>query len=237
MTGNVGCEDEKFVTSNGEKIYVPSCIICLSKVCRRQKRERRQDMGSRLSVLKYYLYYKYRPAFSDRKALERWQKKKLKKHLAYVASHCALYRGKTNWQDYPVIEKSDMMENFDRLNTVGIGRKEAEAFAVEGERSRNFAPKLKGITVGLSSGTSGSRGIFLVSDEEKDRWAGYILAKFLPGSIFGTYSIAFFMRADSNLYEAVSSRNIMFHFFDIYRDMEEHRAKLENLKQIGRAHV
>ncbi len=230
MTGNVGCEDEKFVTSNGEKIYVPSCIICLSKVCRRQKRERRQDMGSRLSVLKYYLYYKYRPAFSDRKALERWQKKKLKKHLAYVASHCALYRGKTNWQDYPVIEKSDMMENFDRLNTVGIGRKEAEAFAVEGERSRNFAPKLKGVTVGLSSGTSGSRGIFLVSDEEKDRWAGYILAKFLPGSIFGTYSIAFFMRADSNLYEAVSSRNIMFHFFDIYRDMEEHRAKLENLK-------
>lgn len=187
-------------------------------------------MGSRLNVLKYYLYYKYRPAFPNRKALERWQRKKLKKHLAYVAAHSALYREKRNWQEYPVIEKADMMENFDRLNTVGIGRKEAEAFAVEGERSRNFAPKLKGVTVGLSSGTSGSRGIFLVSDEEKDRWAGYILAKFLPGSIFGTCSIAFFMRADSNLYEAVSSRNIMFHFFDIYRDMEEHRARLEAVR-------
>ena len=38
------------------------------------------------------------------------------------------------------------------------------------------------------------------------------------------------MRADSNLYQAVSSRNIRFHFFDIYRDMEEHKERLERTK-------
>lgn len=187
-------------------------------------------MADRLKVLLYYLYYKYRRPFSDRQALEKWQEKKLKKHLKYVAEHSELYRGKREPEDYPVIDKAFMMEHFDALNTVGIGREEAETFAVRAERERDFAPKLKGVTVGLSSGTSGRRGIFLVSDGEKNRWAGYILARFLPGSILDSLDIAFFMRADSNLYQAVSSRNIRFHFFDIYRDMEKHKERLEKTK-------
>lgn len=187
-------------------------------------------MADRLKVLLYYLYYKYRRPFSDRQALEKWQKKKLRKHLKYVAEYSELYRGKREPEDYSVIDKTFMVEHFDTLNTVGIRREEAEAFAIRAERERDFAPKLKGVTVGLSSGTSGRRGIFLVSDREKNRWAGYILARFLPGSILDSLDIAFFMRADSNLYQAVSSRNIRFHFFDIYRDMEEHKEKLERTK-------
>ncbi len=187
-------------------------------------------MNDRLEVLKYYLYYKYRRLPRDRRRLERWQERKLKKHLRCVASRSELYLGKETLEACPAADKAFMMEHFDRLNTVGLGRQEAEAFAIRAERERDFAPKLRGVTVGLSSGTSGRRGIFLVSDREKNRWAGYILAKFLPGSILGNYDIAFFLRADSNLYQAVSSRNIRFHFFDIYRDFEEHRKRLEALK-------
>lgn len=184
-------------------------------------------MDDQLSVLKFYLYYKYRRPFRDRRALEDWQRKRLERHLKYVSRYSGLYHGMDGLESYPIIDKTFMMEHFDELNTVGIGREEAMEFAVRAERERDFAPKLKGTTVGLSSGTSGSRGIFLVSDREKNRWAGYILAKFLPGTILEAYSIAFFMRADSNLYEAVSSKNIQFHFFDIYRDMEDHRQSLE----------
>lgn len=187
-------------------------------------------MADRLSVLKYYLYYKYKKRFSDRSALERWQVEKIRKHLEYVGEHSRLYKGMKKLSSYPVIDKKFMMEHFDELNTVGIGREEALEFAVLAERQRNFSPKLKGVTVGLSSGTSGKQGIFLVSDDEKNRWAGYILARFLPGSLFETYSIAFFMRADSNLYQAVKSKNIQFHFFDIYKDMEEHRKRLEEIR-------
>lgn len=189
-------------------------------------------MADRLKVLMYYLYYKFRRPFADRQALEKWQERKLRTHLKYVAEHSRLYQGKTKPEDYPIIDKAFMMEHFDALNTVGIGREEAETFAVRAERERDFAPKLKGVTVGLSSGTSGRRGIFLVSDGEKNRWAGYILAKFLPGSILDSLDIAFFMRADSNLYQAVSSKNIRFHFFDIYRDMAEHKARLEETKPV-----
>ena len=191
-------------------------------------------MFEQLEVLKFYLYYRYflpkNRCFRNRKALRRRQKRRLRRHLRYVAEHSPLYRGMKKFSSYPVIDKAFMMEHFHRLNTVGISREEAEAFAVRAERERDFAPKLKGVTVGLSSGTSGHRGIFLVSDREKVRWAGYVLAKFLPGSILDSMDIAFFMRADSNLYQAVNSRRIRFHFFDIYRDMEEHVRRLEALK-------
>ena len=109
-----------------------------------------------------------------------------------MGEHSRLYKGMKKLSSYPVIDKKFMMEHFDELNTVGIGREEALEFAVLAERQRNFSPKLKGVTVGLSSGTSGKQGIFLVSDDEKNRWAGYILARFLPGSLFETYSHSIF---------------------------------------------
>ena len=90
-------------------------------------------MADTLSVLKYYLYYKYKKRFSDRSALERWQVQKIRKHLEYVGEHSRLYKGMKKLSSYPVIDKKFMMEHFDELNTVGIGREEAldtlESFA------------------------------------------------------------------------------------------------------------
>lgn len=78
-------------------------------------------MADRLSVLKYYLYYKYKKRFSDRSALERWQVEKIRKHLEYVGDHSRLYKGMKKLSSYPVIDKKFMMEHFDELNT-GIYR-------------------------------------------------------------------------------------------------------------------
>ena len=187
-------------------------------------------MSEQLCILRYYIYYKYWLRFSNRVKLEQWQQKKLKQHFRFVAKNSVLYKGKRYIENYPKIDKDFMMKNFDKLNTVDISRKEAEQFAVKAERERNFVPKLRGITIGLSSGTSGKRGIFLVSEAERMRWAGYILAKFLPGSILNSYSIAFFMRADSNLYQSLGSKRIQFYFFDIYQDMEMHKRRMEDIK-------
>lgn len=186
-------------------------------------------MSEQINVLKYYLYYKYFLRMSSRKGLESRQKRRIKKHLQYVAQYSQIYKGKHQLKDYPISDKEFMMRHFQELNTVGIRREEAEQFAVKAERERDFVPKLHGVTVGLSSGTSGRRGIFLVSDEERVRWAGYILAKFLPGPIWEKCSIGFFMRADSNLYQSVGSKQIQFHFFDIYEDMSKHRERLEKI--------
>lgn len=185
-------------------------------------------MSNKLRVLKYYLKYKNRK-FGTVEKLEKFQSKKIKKQLEFVTQYSDFYKdykGKS-LEEFPIIDKKIMMDNFNRINTVGIDRDEAMDFAIGSERTREFSDRLHNITVGLSSGTSHSRGIFLVENSEKDKWAGYVLAKFLPKGILAKCKIAFFMRANSNLYESVGSKNIQFEFFDIYADVNHNLKKLQ----------
>lgn len=184
-------------------------------------------MSQKINILRVYLKYKNKK-FSSKEKLVAYQKQKIAKQLKFVTTKSQFYKpyaGK-ELKDFPIIDKKIMMENFNILNTVNIDRDEALEFAISSEKSRSFSPTLKHITVGLSSGTSDTRGVFLVADSEKTTWAGYILSKVLYGSILDTYNVAFFMRANSNLYESVGSRNINFVFYDIYKPMEENRKKL-----------
>lgn len=186
---------------------------------------------SKLHILKHYLHYKNKK-YKTRQELEQYQEKKIIEHLKFITHHSKYYADYKNkkLEDFPVINKKLMMDNFDQMNTVGINKNEALAFAIDSEKKREFQGKLKNITIGLSSGTSDTRGVFLVSDKEKNQWAGYILAKVLDQSILKKQKIAFFMRANSNLYEAVKSKTIKFSFFDIYRPIEENIEKLKAYK-------
>lgn len=149
-------------------------------------------MNNRLRILKEYLYYKHLD-FKNRNALSRYQEKKIQKQLNFLAKHSSFYK---NYQgkplsEYPLMDKANMMKHFNHLNTVSVDREEALSFAIEAERTREFTPKLGSITVGLSSGTSDMRGVFLISDQEQSQWVGYILAKVLYGSILDSYKVAF----------------------------------------------
>ncbi len=126
--------------------------------------------------------------------------------------------------------KQEMMENFDRLNTRGISREQALSVAVEAERSRDFSPTIAGVTVGLSSGTSGSRGIFMASPWEQWMYAGTALAKILPGFWRRKNRVAFFLRANNNLYTAVRSRVLQFEYFDLLRATPEHVGRLNEVQ-------
>jgi len=123
------------------------------------------------------------------------------------------------------------MANFDTINTIGARHNEALALAEQAERDRDFAPTLpKGVAVGLSTGTSGKRGLFLVSPAERRRWAGVMIAKLLPVRPLSARRVAFFLRANSRLYQsAQQSRRIAFHFFDMLEPLETALPQLEAL--------
>lgn len=134
------------------------------------------------------------------------------------------------WGRLPIIDKKTMMAHFDTLNTAGITKEQAFEVAFKAERTRNFSPTIHNITIGLSSGTSGNRGIFLVSEEERYLWAGSVLAKVLPSSILKKQIIAFFLRANSNLYETTKNKRISFHFFDLLDRFETHIKRLNEIQ-------
>ncbi|MNX77363.1 Phenylacetate-coenzyme A ligase [compost metagenome] len=190
----------------------------------------------KLKILAHYLRRKHGYRFESREALERWQEQQVRQHVAWVRASSPFYRERWDglpdaaWRDFASIDKAAMMANFDALNTVGLSKEEGFRLALEAERSREFSPTWKGITIGLSSGTSGHRGLFLVSPEERTAWAGTILAKVLPGSILSKQRIAFFLRANSNLYTTVGSKRMRFEFFDLLEALEAHLSRLDALQ-------
>jgi putative adenylate-forming enzyme len=167
--------------------------------------------------------------------LER-QRRRLEKFRRQILPRSPFYRplaGKP-FEELPIVSKASMLENFQAMNTRGIALDAALAVALEAERSRDFAPLIDGLTVGLSSGTSGRRGVFLVSPRERARWAGLLLGRMLGEEPLrqiakpwaNKLEIAFFLRANSNLYETLESRRLDFSFYDLTRPFAELAAKL-----------
>jgi len=171
--------------------------------------------------------------FSSRRKLEKYRQKKLKHILQYMQKHSPFYKKMSAISDlsaWPHMDKAKMMAAFDALNTANIPLAQAQEVALKAEATRDFTPKIGKYGVGLSSGTSGIRGVFLISPLEQAQWSGTILAKMLPKSILCKQKIAFFLRADNNLYESVKSRIIQFKFFDLKKPFEELLNILESYK-------
>jgi putative adenylate-forming enzyme len=115
---------------------------------------------------------------------------------------------------FPVLDKTMFMALFDSINTQKIRKKEAFSLAQKAEESRDFAATIRGISIGLSSGTSGNKGMFLTSRIEQEKWVGAVLDRVI-GLSLRKRKVAFFLRANNNLYEAVTSKLIQFNFYDI----------------------
>jgi len=160
-------------------------------------------------------------------ALERFQDDRARKIVAFARRHSAYYARRLapfrddQWRDVPPIGKPEMMANFSDFNTAGVGLDEAMATALQAEASRDFMPTVRGLTVGLSSGTSGHRGLFLVHRREQAAWAGLMLGRALPNLRLKGYRVALFLRSNSNLYERLGSRWISFRYFDLMTPLEE----------------
>lgn len=191
-------------------------------------------MFYKLLTFYYYLRAKYFLRFTSRKQLEHYQKKKLRHILHRMKKQSPFYRELSvkceDLSSWPLMNKQKMMSNFDTLNTAKIPLNQALEVAQKAETTRDFTPKIGKYSVGLSSGTSGIRGVFLISPLEQAQWSGTILAKVLPKSIFCKQKIAFFLRADNNLYESVKSKIIQFKFFDLKNPFEQHIIALQNYK-------
>jgi putative adenylate-forming enzyme len=178
-----------------------------------------------LEVLKHFLAAKKRwYNLRDTEKLQAHQDANAKMLIRYVAEHSSFYRNHwqgydlNDWQRLPVVNKQLMMTYFDTFNTVGIKREAALTFARQAETSsENLNSKL---TFGLSSGTSGQRGLFVVSEQERSMWAGVMLARVLHQ--FKAERVALFLRTNSNLYEAIGrGKWLRFRYFNLTTPLDE----------------
>lgn len=180
-------------------------------------------MTGRAAVLAAYLRSRRR-RFADRDALEAWQAARLRRVLDRAPTRYPYYRGLAPQRltDLPVIDKSEVVAHFEALNDRGLDLARCLAVARAAEAGRDFTATLGGVSIGLSSGTSGRQSVFLTSPSERARWAGEILAKVLPGGLRAGARIALVLRAGGPLYESVGSGRIAFRFFDLALPTTQH---------------
>jgi len=173
-----------------------------------------------------------RLSFPDRAALEHWQARQLRRFARRVMAKSPFYAPYQSLplSAWPVCDKALMMADFDRMNTAGLSVDALLACALKSERERDFAPKVGRFSVGLSSGTSGRRGVFVVSPQEQRIWAGGMLAKMLPRGLLSGERVALFLRADNHLYHSVNTRWLSLEFFDLFAAFEHH---LQTLPQFS----
>lgn len=186
--------------------------------------------------LRAFVRHRWGFRFKTRAALLDFQQRQIRRFLR-IARQARFYHSRqaVPLDELPIVDKSTMLAAFADFNTAGISLESARAVALAAESNRDFKATLpRGVTVGTSSGTSGRPNLFLVTAHERSRWAGAILGRMLSPQSFARVinplvrplRIAFFLRANSNLYTSLDGWRIRFRFFDLMHPVDAHLAAL-----------
>lgn len=157
-----------------------------------------------------------------RDAVLRWQARRLERFLRTAAPHAPAFAGLKGrpLSDFPVMDKSILMGAFEAYNCAGITAASAwDAFAGNGRIGRH--------TIGASTGTSGNRGLYLISETERYLWLGTLLAKALPDILQQRYRVAVMLPSASRLYDAANETGrLALKFFDLRDGVEPQMEQL-----------
>ncbi|MFK4824908.1 F390 synthetase-related protein [Paenochrobactrum sp. BZR 588] len=184
-----------------------------------------------MNSLGVFLRARYGKGFSARADIEEHQKKAFLHLRKNIMPRSPFYKSFADkpLSDWPLMNKVLMMQHFSDINTAVITKDEALRIALACEEKRDFAPMIGKIAVGLSTGTSGQRGLFASNKRERALWAALMLGRFSP-SFLRSQRVSFFLRANNMLYERLGNILISFEFYDLLRTFEEHLRRLTDQK-------
>ncbi|WP_296740577.1 F390 synthetase-related protein [Mesorhizobium sp.] len=158
----------------------------------------------------------------SRAEFERWQAAALRRFIDRDLPSAAFYgKAPASLADLPITDKALLMSRFEDFNIHGLTAGEGWAALA---RDGRVGP----LTVGASTGTSGNRGLFVISEAEKYRWLGTILAKAAPDLLWRGMRVAVILPQNTGLYDSArKSRLVRLAFFDLTLGPERWRETLE----------
>jgi len=122
----------------------------------------------------FYILSKYRFRFWSEKNIKKYQEKKIKEIARYAVEHSKFFKEYynkydiNNYSSLPMVNKRIMMDNLTEYNTLGLNKDDLINFALNVEKTRDFSLRFNGINIGMSSGTSGNKGIVITTKEEEN---------------------------------------------------------------------
>lgn len=119
--------------------------------------------------------------------IEKYQLKALQKLVAYAKQNSPYYQNQLKdlqfetlhaFHAFPSINKNIMMEHFTQINTEGLTKEDVLSYAIEKEKNQDYLGYYKNkFVIGLSSGTSGNKGVFITPKSLTKRLPAVFLAR------------------------------------------------------------
>lgn len=169
-------------------------------------------------------------AFSERDIRD-YQWRELNRLIRYAAAHSPYYasilprEGLSSWaayQDLPIMDKTTLMTHFDGINTHGLTRDAIERYAVEKERQKDYLGYYQDrFVVGLSSGTSGNKGLFLTDKALTQRLPFVFLARSGLRLRDLPFRILFCLRVFSQGFADINAPGVSLHYVATMTPIDE----------------
>ena len=143
----------------------------------------------------------------------RWRERRLERFLRDVIPRAPFYASlprPARLDDLPVMDKQTVLANFAKLNVKHVPYEAVRAALDTGQE------RVDGLIIGQSTGTSGNRGVFVISEAERFTWLGVMLAKTLPDFPFVRHKVALALPGFNPLYASASETGrLALRFFDL----------------------
>lgn len=182
-------------------------------------------------------HHLYRYSAED---LKSYQEKQLKKLVKYSMEKSEFYRKEygsfemncmEDFYKLPVINKEIMMDNFTSLNTCGLDLEDVMNYAVEKELNRDFLGYYKDeYVIGLSSGTSGNKGIYITPKTMTKRLPFVFLARSGISLKLLPYRILFLLRVFSQGFDDINAPMVSLNYLSTMTPIEDIIKNINRLK-------
>ncbi len=127
-----------------------------------------------------------------------------------------------DFRKLPIINKRIMMENFDSLNTVGLFKDEVMSFALKKELEKDYLGYYNDeFVIGLSSGTSGNKGIYITPKSLTKQLPYVFLARSGLLLCYLPFKILFMLRVFSQGFEDINSPIISLNYLSTMTPINE----------------
>ena len=145
--------------------------------------------------------------------VEAWQRLRLERLQHRIMPRTAFYADAATrrFDELPIVDKGLLMSRFADFNQPRIS---AEA----GWQALANGGRIGAYFVGASTGTSGNRGLYVISEAERWRWLGTMVAKTMPR--LRRARIALILPLDTSLYATARRSLFDFRFFDLKAGLE-----------------
>jgi putative adenylate-forming enzyme len=179
---------------------------------------------SKLIAVKRLNHHFYR---WDERALQKHQAERVAAILEYAGEYSQYYRklhldgSPLTINSVPRIEKAEMMAHFDEINTAGLKKHELIEFQLRQDREGGLDLFTGGYSVGVSSGTSGNKGLTVLSAKERELYSCLLWARNgIPASV-KKRRVLFALRTNNPAFMEVQSFGVKICYVDYTHPLED----------------